>query len=136
MAWYYHAERGELREMDPAFYAELQAANNPKADGWSVLPDPQPGQYWNGTEWADPPVYVPQVVSRFQAKAALLSEGLLDQVEAIIADPATDAMTKLAWDEAVQFQRNSPTIATLAAALGLTDQQVDDLFIAAAQINI
>jgi len=66
------------------------------------------------------------VVSRFQAKAAMLQAGMLPDVEAAIS--AADATTQLAWAEAVEFRRNSPTITALAQSLGLTDEQVDDLF--------
>lgn len=73
------------------------------------------------------------VASRFQAKAALMQTGRLDEVEQAVA--AGDAMTKLAWAEAVQLRRTSPMIATLAAAVGFTDAEVDDLFRAAAEIE-
>lgn len=133
---YYVSTSGELKQIDDATYAAWQAAGNPKANAYTLIPDPPgPGAQWNGSEWVLPPPYVPQVVSRFQAKAALLQAGLLTQVETLIADPATDAVTKLAWAEAVEFYRNSPTIATLAAALGLTSGQIDNLFITAANIS-
>jgi hypothetical protein len=74
----------------------------------------------------------PDVVSRFQAKAALSAAGLLPAVEAALAD--ADPIAQLAWAEAIEFRRNSPTILGLAAALGLTSAQVDDLFHAAAAI--
>lgn len=79
------------------------------------------------------PAPVPASVSRFQAKAALAQAGLLDEVEAIIAQ--ADATTKLAWSDALQFERASPTIASLSAALNLTSAQVDDLFRQAATIR-
>lgn len=82
----------------------------------------------------DPPRVVPAVVSRFQARAALLAAGLLDQIDAAVA-AADDAMLKLAWAEAVEFPRTSPAIAKLAAAIGLTDEQVDQLFENAIQIS-
>jgi hypothetical protein len=66
------------------------------------------------------------VCSRFQAKAALMQQGLLPQVEAALAN--ADSVSKLAWAEAVEFRRNSPTIANLSALIGLTETQVDDLF--------
>lgn len=66
------------------------------------------------------------VCSRFQAKAALHLAGLLPQVETAIA--GADELTQLAWSEAVEYRRTSPTILALAAALELTDEQVDDLF--------
>lgn len=73
------------------------------------------------------------IVSRFQARAALLAAGLLPQVEAAVA--AADPVTQMAWADAIEFRRNSPTIAALASAIGLTDTQLDDLFTAAAQIQ-
>lgn len=73
------------------------------------------------------------VVSRFQAKAALLQAGLLVEVENAVA--SGDALTQLAWAEAVEMRRNSPMIATLADAVDLTPEQVDDLFRAAKAIE-
>lgn len=78
---------------------------------------------------------VPEVVSRFQARAALHLAGLLDTVETIMADPETPMLTRLAWVDAQEFRRDSPTIASMAAELGLTDGQVDELFITAATIE-
>lgn len=77
---------------------------------------------------------VPQVVSRFQARAALHAAGLLSSVEDAIATGA-DVFTQIAWADAAEFRRNSPTIATLAAALGLSEEQVDNLFRQAATIT-
>jgi hypothetical protein len=133
---YYTNASGEVKQIDADTYAAWQAANNPKADAYTAIPDPAtPYDRWDGTQWVSPPPYVPQIVSRFQAKAALLSAGLLDQVEAMMADPATPAVTKLAWAEAVEFNRQSPTVLAMASALSLTDQQLDDLFTAAAAIS-
>lgn len=73
------------------------------------------------------------VCSRFQARAALLAAGLLDTVEATMAN--ADPIAQLAWKEAVEFQRTSPTIAGMQAAVGLTDEQIDNLFRAAMQIE-
>lgn len=78
---------------------------------------------------------VPQVVSRFQARAALHLAGLLDDVEALMAAPDTPALAKLAWADAMEFERQSPTIAALAGAVGLTEQDIDALFITAAGIK-
>lgn len=72
----------------------------------------------------------------FQGKAALFQAGLLDDVEALIADAATDTLTKLAWANAVEWKRMSPMILSLATALELSPTQVDDLFKAAANINV
>ena len=81
------------------------------------------------------PVMIPQIVSRFQARAALHLAGLLDDVEALMTAQDTPALAKLAWADAQEFKRTSPTVLTMAAALGLTEQQLDDLFTAAAGIE-
>lgn len=78
---------------------------------------------------------VPQVVSRFQARAALHLAGLLDDVEALMAAPDTPALAKLAWADAQEFKRNSPTVQAMAAAIGLTEAQLDELFTTAAGID-
>lgn len=88
-------------------------------------------------EYIAPPlvIAVPQTVTRFQALAALHGAGLLTQVQTIINDPATDMLVKLALDNAQTFERNSPTIAALALQLGLTDADIDQLFITASTIK-
>ena len=72
------------------------------------------------------------VVTPFQAKAALLDADLLDDIEALMADPSTDRVVVLAWNNAIQFERLSPMVAGIASALGWTDEQLDALFEAAA----
>lgn len=78
---------------------------------------------------------VPQEVTRFQALAALHTAGLLSPVKTMMADPATDPLTVLAFDNALTFKRGSPMVLNIAQALGLSDQQLDDLFIAAIAIE-
>lgn len=73
------------------------------------------------------------VVSRFQAKAALSAAGLLTAAETAVS--GADAMTQLAWAEAIEFRRNSPAILALSGALGLSDTDLDGLFRAAALIE-
>lgn len=85
---------------------------------------------------ATPPVAgVPQSVTRFQALAALHLAGHLPAVEAIMAAPETPTLAKLAWDNALSFERSSPTLAALASQLGLTSQDLDALFTVAAGVT-
>lgn len=84
----------------------------------------------------EPPPFVapvPASVSRFQARAALAMAGLLTQVDAAIA-ASGNILAQLAWADAQVFERGSPTIAAMAGALGLTAEQIDDLFRQAAKI--
>lgn len=115
-------------------------ADSPLAGNWIEIGPGQsaaPGDSYDDQtgEFSPAPAPVPPVVSRFQARAALHQSGLLDQVEALMSDPQTDPTSRLAWTHATEFRRSSPTIATLAGPLGLSDEQVDDLFRAAAQIE-
>ncbi|MDG5498978.1 hypothetical protein [Marinobacter sp. BGYM27] len=66
------------------------------------------------------------IVSRFQARAALYGAGLLANADAAIQ--GADDLAKLAWNDAQEFRRNSPLVAAIAAELGITDLQLDDLF--------
>jgi hypothetical protein len=81
-----------------------------------------------------------KAVSRLQAKAALLQMGLLDQVETLMA--GMDAMTRLAWTEAVEFRRSSPLLNSLAPYLtwpdgaALAEADLDDLFNLAQTIEV
>jgi hypothetical protein len=65
---------------------------------------------------------------------APIGAGLLETIEGAIAI-STDDMVKLAWNEAQEFKRRSPTVLAISAGLGLTDEQLDDLFITAATIE-
>lgn len=75
------------------------------------------------------------VVSRFQARAALYQAGLLAQVEALMAHPDTPELTRLAWTDAQEFKRLSPTVLAMSMALGLDDAALDALFASAALIT-
>lgn len=118
------------------------------APGWYASDVPPPalsdGEYavvgrggWSVTATPPPAVVapVPASVTRFQARAALHLAGHLASVEAAMADPGMDPLARLAWQDALEFVRVSPTVAGLAGALGLTDAQVDDLFRLAATIT-
>lgn len=86
-----------------------------------------------------PPV-VPEVVSRFQGREAMwhtphVETTLFEAAEAILADPATPAMYRRAWDDLQEFRRDSEMLAAVAGMLGLTAAQIDALFILAASIQ-
>jgi hypothetical protein len=104
------------------------AVIQPDANGnpVAVFPDPPTAAEVLAAERAG------MVVSRFQARAALFNAGLLAGIEAAVA--AADPFTQIAWADATEFRRNSPTIAALAAALELPDETLDQLFRDAAQI--
>ena len=87
-----------------------------------------PWDTFDGTEWifGTP---VPDSVTPLQARRALLAAGKLDAVNAAVA--AGDQETRLAWEFSASVERNSQFVAALAAAIGLSDAEVDNLFRAA-----
>jgi hypothetical protein len=101
------------REPDPAFQASLVAPAAPSR-GWDVPAVPA----------SQPPV--PQVIPAWKGKAALREAGLLDVVEAGVA--AAGGRVQDAWAGASEWSRDSVFLSDLAGTLGLTTQQVDDMF--------
>lgn len=98
------------------------------------VPDrPNPTDIWDGAAWQAAPAPVPVSVTPLQARRALLAAGLLEEVERAAA--VADTETRLAWEFSSSVERASPFLANLAAALQLTDAQVDDLFRQAAQLG-
>lgn len=77
---------------------------------------------------------VPHVVTMRQAKLALLQAGLLDEVDAAIAAEATPKAIKIEWEYASEVQRDWVNTLGLAEMLGLSDEQLDNLFVLAASL--
>lgn len=94
------------------------------------VPD-APQMRWDGTQLVAY-VRVPEVVSPRQVRLLLLSQGLLENVKAMIAQQ--DEATQITWEYAEEFRRDNPLLNQLAANLGLTDQQIDEFFVAAAAL--
>ncbi len=74
--------------------------------------------------------------TRLQAKLALDGAGMLGSIEAFMADTETPKAAKLAWTEAYRFSRRSQLFDVLGPQLGLTPEQVDDLFRQAQAIEV
>jgi len=75
------------------------------------------------------------VVSRFQARAALHEAGKLAEVEALMSADTTPVLARLAWQDAQEFRRTSPTVVSMGEALGLAPEDLDALFRAASLIE-
>jgi hypothetical protein len=84
-----------------------------------------------------PAVPVPATITRRQLKEYLITADLIDTVEAALNSIADTKARRIAlnwWTESQEIRRDHPMVATMAAALGLTPEQLDAAFIAAAQL--
>jgi hypothetical protein len=75
---------------------------------------------------------VPDTITALQARLVLNGMGALDAVEAFIAEAGGAA--KIVWEYATVIERHSPLVSGAAAALGMTEEQMDDLFRTAATL--
>ena len=82
-------------------------------------------------------ILIPESITKRQAKQQLLLDGKLDQVQEVI-DSITDEtermMAQLYWYESTEFERSHPTLTEIGAALGLTEAELDMMFINASKL--
>ncbi len=74
-----------------------------------------------------------QPVTRRQMLTALHRAGLLATIKGAVA-ASGDIELQIAFDESQEFQRNNPFLASMAAALGKTDAEIDAVFALAATL--
>ena len=88
-------------------------------------------------EWHPLPVEpagIQNVVTMRQARHALLNAGLLDAVDTAIAaipDETERRQAQIDWEYATEVRKDWPWVQTLSTALGLSEEQLDQLFIEA-----
>jgi hypothetical protein len=82
------------------------------------------------------PAPVPSAVTMRQARLALMGAGMLDSVNGAIAamTGAQGDAARIEWEFSSEVRRHQPLVLALAPALGLTDVQLDELFVAAAAL--
>ena len=104
----------DVGNMDRVSIAEWEAA------GGAIAP------------YVEPPEPIPQSVSARQFKLQLLAAGLLVQVEAFISSQGR--AVQIAYESSGSFVRSEPMMQSGFAAMGFTDQQIDQFFVAAAKL--
>lgn len=89
------------------------------------------------TEPPAPPVQAPNLSPR-QLRLALLETGTTEQdVDAMIStdpDPASRNFAQIEWKYATEFERDHPLILQIGPALGYTPEQIDTLWLWAADL--
>lgn len=92
-----------------------------------IFANRQPGY---AEEWVEGEVDIhqppPATITPLQARRALRAAGLLGAVNAWIAAQSEEVQE--AWEYCVEVRRDDALIVGAAAALGLTGEQIDDLF--------
>ena len=130
-----------------AEYRGIKLAVQRLSDNAYIPFDPANTDYAEYLKWvaegneplpADPviPPKVTEVTMR-QARLALLGAGLLDGVDAALNAIPNEAQRKAAlieWEFSNTVQRDMALVQQLAPALGLSEQQLDNLFAQAAQL--
>jgi hypothetical protein len=81
---------------------------------------------------ASPPPQVPVAVTMRQARLVLHQIGKLPAVDAAIAQ--ADATAQIEWEYAHEIRRDAALVIGIGAALGLTEAEIDALFIAASDL--
>jgi hypothetical protein len=102
------------------------------ATGETLVRDATPAEVAEIETLRNAPLPVPTVISRRQARLALLNAGLLDAVEAIIAK--APPAVRITYEDATEWWRDDPLIASFSVSLGLTTEQVDNLFLEASRL--
>ena len=74
---------------------------------------------------------VPVVITMRQGRLALLNVGLLTTVTDAITG-GTDEALKIEWEYATEMKRDWPSLVAMATALGMTEADIDNLFIGGA----
>lgn len=118
----------EITQQEHAALLAGQAAGrhiSADAKGCPVLIDPPPTDS-----------VVPRIVTMRQARLALLGAGLLQQVDQAISalpEPQQSA-ARIEWDYSSEVHRDRAFVQQLGQALGLSEEQLDALFIQAAAL--
>lgn len=138
MSWFTDPD-GLAREIDDTLMSAWVAAGNPKAQSWTPIPArPSDQHLWDGLAWATLAPDAPATVSARQIRLWLVRQGIaLSAVDAAI-DSIPDSLARdsvrVEWEYAPYVERSHPMLVPLAAALGLTVDDVDRAFVEAAGI--
>lgn len=104
-------------------------------------PIPSSGEFavFNGAEWAivteKPTIHkaIPDIVPMSKARLAIFKSGLTDAVtsaiDALPEPPKTEVLIE--WEYSTKVTRANPLVVLLTNNIGLTKQEIDDLFILA-----
>lgn len=108
------------------------SSDDPEAHGRDIFARAKQGEFGPIAPYVAPALTVPTVVTMRQARLVLLQAGLLPQIEAAVQQAG--AAAQIEWEYATELRRDHPLTQSLSTALGLTEQQLDELFTQAAAL--
>jgi hypothetical protein len=77
------------------------------------------------------------VITLRQAREIVIRSGLFNAIETNINNIMNETERLIArnyWEYSEVFERNHPVLLTLVSALGITDEQLDNMFIEASKL--
>lgn len=128
-------------------YKITKSANIISANGSVIPADPANVDYQNYISWVESgntpepadlySVIKPSSVTMRQARLALLQAGHYASVQTAInaiVDPIIRQTSQIEWEYAATVDRDSSFTQGMATALGLTEEDIDNLFMLAASL--
>lgn len=99
-----------------------------------------PGWEYKNNQFIDPtpPLsysHIPQQAPMWAIRTVLQNDGYFDQIQSMIT-ASTDIALKNVWEYGNFADRNSKFILSILRAFGLTDEQVDQMFVDANNLNV
>ena len=89
------------------------------------------------TAWADAQLACPQVITRAQARKAMVLAGvtpaMIEKALSSLSEPA-QTFARIDWEDATEVHRGNALVASLGGSLGLTADRLDGLFRQAAAL--
>lgn len=95
----------------------------------NTMPEPSREQI---IEWAENYVEVPFSITPRQARLILNQYNLRETVETAIAN--ADQNTKDEWEFSDHIRRDWPSLISIASGIGITESQLDQMFIEASEL--
>ncbi|MEV9527830.1 hypothetical protein AB0W38_04430 [Aliarcobacter butzleri] len=78
-------------------------------------------------------VFIPTSITQRQCRLMLVQIGKYQEAVAFIENSQDDTI-KIEWEYASTIERNNPLVSTLGEQLGLTKEQLDNLFVEASKL--
>ena len=115
---------------------DVEATEKPSADVVAkadpIVIDGVWTQQWTSRDFTTEEL-VPAKISMRQARLVLNANGLLDTITNAI-NASSDEEMKIEWEYATEVERNWTSLVALTASLGMSSDDVDNLFIAGKEL--